>query len=294
MKNIRYFIEYILAIILFKFLQLFSFKISSNIGAFLGKNIMYFVGKILGENIRGLRQISFAFPLKTIEEKRKILKASYESIGRFVAEYINQHKINEAFLKENVEVKNFEKVKNDIEKGCFLITGHFGNWEIFQRYFGIYGPNLYVVYNPLKNPYINKLYLKQRLAIQIPKGDSAIRALLESVKAKKTIGILIDQRDKTGEIFYFFNQEARTSTAIQRLSVKYNYKIIPVICYRKKDNPNKFVMKFFDPLETQEGTMEEQIKLLTQESISVLESFIKENPNAWLLWSYPRWRTEFK
>ena len=293
MKKVRYLIEFFFAYLLIKFLQIFPISTSSNILGFLAKYILLLAGVFTGDNKKGIRQIGFVFPEITEKERWKILIKSYQNIGRFIAEYINQHKMTEKWFKKNVEVVNGEYFLEMVSKGSFPMTAHFGNWEVMQRFLTLNGKDLSVIYNPIQNPYINKLYLKQRSVSQLPKGTNAMKQLIELIKEKKSIGVVADQRDKAGEVYQFFGKDAKTSTAIQRLSVKYNYPIFCVKCERKLENPNKFTLTVYSALKTTKESQAEAIQDLTEQSLKFMESWIVKSPENWLLWFYSRWRVYF-
>ncbi len=294
MLKIRYLLEFTFIFLIARFFRLFPIEIASNIGGFLGRNIMFFACRFTGDNRKGLANLTFVFPDYSEEKKLGILRKSYENIGRLVAEYVNQHKMNEQYFKKNIEIINQKGFEDAMKNGCFGITAHFGNWEIMQRYSNIIGTDLSVIYNPLQNPYTNKFYLSQRKVRQLPKGSNAMKQLIEVIRAKKNVGILIDQRDKTGEIFQFLGRDARTSTAIQRLALKYDYKVMSVKCMRRKDNPNKFILEVYPSIEVEKtGNFETDVKALTNKTLELLEDWIRKDPENWLLWFYSRWRTKF-
>jgi KDO2-lipid IV(A) lauroyltransferase len=294
MKKIKYIIEYLFALVFVSVIKLFSIKRSSDICGFLGKTIGFFIGYIVGENKKALNNLSLVFPDKSLTEKRRILKKAYENIGRFTAEYINQNKMNDKYFAENAEIEGWEEFCKDNKNGCFAISGHYGNWEVSSRFLVQQKLSLGVIYKPQTNPYLNKIYIRQRALSQIPKEQNAMKQVINMIKSHRTIGILMDQRDKTGEMYNFFGKKARTSTAIQRLSLKYNYPMIPVECFRKDDDPNKFKIIFHKPLTViRTENLEEDTKKLTEKSLMLLENLIKTRPEQWLLWFYARWRTDF-
>lgn len=291
MLKLRYIVEFVFVYLLFLFFRLFNIKVASNIGGFIGRNFGILIGFLTKDNNKSLRHLEYVFPQMSKKEKYKIIKGMYENIGRFVAEYINQDKMDQEYFKQNVTVIGGDKFLKYIDEGHFPFTAHFGNWEVMQRFLYVNGRDMKVIYKPIYNPHIDKLYLSRRDITQIPKGNNATKQLIELIKLKKSVGVLIDQREKQGEILKFFGMDARTSTVIQRLSLRYNFKLIPVKCFRTKQNPNKFVIEVFDPLSIHTtGNIEEDIKKLTEESLIMLESWIRENPEMWMLWSYSRWR----
>lgn len=289
--NIINALQFILAFIFVKFFTIFPIEVASNIGGFLGRNIGYFVGRFTGDNKKGIRQIGFAFKDMPQEKRIELLKKTYENIGRFIMEYINQYKMDAKWFKKNVIIPDEDLLLKYCKSGSFGITAHYGNWEILQRFVALHGIEVNVIYNPLQNPLLNKLYLSLRVgAIQTPKGSNSMKQLINLIKNKKTTGILIDQRDKQGEIFNFFNIQAHTSTVIQRLAIKYNYDIFPVRCKRLEDDPNKFIMDIGLALQTTKQIEEEKVQDLTNQSLRILESWVLESPSNWLLWFYSRWR----
>ncbi len=294
MKKFRHILEYILAYLLFKFLKLMPIYVASNFCGFIFKHLMYFVFIFTGENKKGFKHLGFAFPNSTLKERKVILKSSYENIGRFIGEYVNQYKMTPEWFKKNVEVINEDYLIENAKNGFFGITGHFGNWEVMQRFLTIHNIYINVVYTPLKNPYINKIYLKQRSIPQLPKSTKTVKDIIDLIKKRQPVGILIDQRDKVGEFFKFFEEDAKTSTAIQKLAFKYKYNMVPVSSERRKDNKNKFIITAFKTLNTNKESEEDAVQDLTEQSLQVIQSWIEKKPENWLLWTYSRWRKTFK
>lgn len=291
MKQLQYIIEYFIILLIFGFFRIFSFRAASNIGGFLAK----IIGPLLKNDYKKAeRQLSFVFPHFTSKQKRFIIRQMYENIGRFIAEYINQHKIDKKYVEANVVFKDEQNWIQYVKEGCFFATGHFGNWELLQRFIDLKNIPISVIYKPIANPFINRLYLNQRNVRQIPKGNNTIKDLLSLIKERGTLGILIDQREKTGDVFEFLGKPARTSTVIQRLSVKFDYKIILVKCVRFKNNPNKFIIECFPPITIENsGNIEADTRKLTDKTLRILEEWIKEEPQNWMLWLYSRWKINF-
>ncbi len=75
MKKFRYLTEFLFAFIFLKFLQLLPLKTSSNIGGFLGKNLLFIAGFFTGDNKKGLRQIGIVFSEinKSTKNQRKVV-----------------------------------------------------------------------------------------------------------------------------------------------------------------------------------------------------------------------------
>ena len=290
LKVFRYYIEYKLMKLLFNTFKNHSIQKASDKCGFMGKHITKLICKINGRHKMAIRNLGLCFPDKTDLQKEQIMDKFYEGVGRFVGEYITQNKMDAKWIEENVEVVNPEIFEQYAKEGFFGITAHFSNWELIHKYLSYKGHKLNIIYKKQSNEFIEKKFIDNRPVNQIPKGSNSMRDIMNLIKNKKIIGILIDQRDNLGERFPFFGRGARTGVAIQRLSLKYDYKMIGTKVCRRKDDPNKFILTFYPPLEIEKTeSQEENIKRLTQKTLDMLESWIKESPEEWF-WIYDRWK----
>jgi KDO2-lipid IV(A) lauroyltransferase len=290
LKITRYYIEYILTKFIFWSLNKSKIDTASNFCGFLGKYLTKWICKINGRHKIAIKNLSLCFPEKTDVQKEQIMDKFYENVGRFFGEYITQEQMTPSWIKENVEIVGEEIFEKYSNTGFFGITGHFSNWEIIHKYLDSKGHRLSIIYKKQKNEFIEKAFIDKRPINQIPKGSNSMRQIMNFIKDKKIVGILIDQRDNLGQKFPFFNRVARTGVAIQRLSLKYNYPMICTKVLRRRDDPNKFKIIFYPPLQIKEtGNLDQDINLLTQSTLNMLENWIKDDPEQWL-WIYDRWK----
>jgi KDO2-lipid IV(A) lauroyltransferase len=289
-KLLRYYIEYILVRFIFWVFNKSSIKTASNFCGFIGKYITKLICQINGRHKMAIKNLGLCFPEKTSTQKEQIMDKFYENVGRFFGEYVTQEQMNSSWIKENVEVIGEEIFEKYAKEGFFGITGHFSNWELIHKYLDSKGHKLNIIYKKQNNEFVEKAFIDKRPVNQIPKGSNAMRQLMGLIKEKKIIGILIDQRDNIAEKFPFFGRGARTGVAIQRLSLKYNYPMICTQVLRRRDDPNKFKIIFYPPLEIEEtGNLDEDISRLTQATLDALESWIRKDPEQWF-WIYDRWK----
>jgi KDO2-lipid IV(A) lauroyltransferase len=291
-KKFRYYLEYIFMLFVFKIFHKAGIQTASNFCGKIGGSITKFICKINGRHDKALENISLIFPNKTPLERKKILDTFYNYVGKFVGEYITQDKMDSKYFDENVEVVNEEIFDKYMENGFFGMTAHFGNWEIIHKFVSCKkGIKLNIIYRKQNNKFIEEKFIDNRPVNLIPKGTDSMRQLMGLIKQKKIVGILMDQRDNKGERYQFFGRGATTSTAIPRLSLKYDFPLMPVKCIRKRENPNKFKLVFEEPLilENKTGNLEEDSKKLTNKTLLKLEEWISEDPEQWF-WMYDRWK----
>ena len=285
MKIIKYFIEFILIIILlciFKIIGLnLSRKISSKLFSTLGPK---FRSKKIIEN-----NISLA--LKNTDQKNtnSIIIKMWEYYGRILAEYIfikNFRKNPSNYLTiDGQEI--LDNLKKNKEKVIF-ISGHFDNFELMAMQIEISGINLAAIYRPLNNIFLNPIMEKIRKKYickkQIRKGISGTKEILKEFKAGSSIALMIDQRVSEGIKSKLFNKDALTTTIPAQFVKKFNCKIVPIFIQRK-ENKN-FQIEISSPISFEKNQNIEDITLRLNQ---ILEKMILRNPYQWI-WSHNRWK----
>jgi KDO2-lipid IV(A) lauroyltransferase len=122
----------------------------------------------------------------------------------------------------------------------------------------------------------------------IKKGRSNIRELLNKIKSGYSVIIIADQRTSEGKKVEFFNCPALTTTIPAQISLKYNYKIVPLRMERL--SYNNFEMTIYKPFEYKKSdNYEEDTYNLTLQVNKQLEKMILKRPEQWL-WSHNRWK----
>ena len=93
-REIKYFLEYILAQAALKFLNLMNLEQASDFGAYLFRKI----GMSLSATNRARKNLSMIFPQKTADEREQIAIDTWENLGRMVGENPVFLKIKEQYL----------------------------------------------------------------------------------------------------------------------------------------------------------------------------------------------------
>ena len=82
MKNIIYFIEYIIVFVIFFLFKILPLKISTKFTSFLFSTF----GKLSGANKTAIKNCKYVFPDLREEEIRSIVKKSWDNLGRTISE----------------------------------------------------------------------------------------------------------------------------------------------------------------------------------------------------------------
>ena len=283
-KTINYFFQALLIYLFFLIGFILRLKISSKIFS----SLFCFIGpffkskKIIKKNLD-----IFSKDITDIE-KNKITKNMWKNYGSTFIEYIylNQYRKNNS----HIEIYGEANLKNAIKKNkpIIFISGHFANFELMSMEITKKKINLATIYRPLNNFFLNPFmeYLRKKYVCknQIKKGIKGVRKVIEYVRKKHSIALMIDQRVSEGEKLNFFGKPAFTTTLPAQLSTKYNLDIIPV--FIKRDEKNIFKIEFQKRINPKNFKSKLE---LTKELNRVLEKMIVRNPNQWI-WTHNRWK----
>ena len=286
MKIVKYFFEFLFILVLFFIFRILGYKLSSNLGAFIGS----LFGPLFRSKKKILTNIKKALPKVDEKNIELIVKKMWKNYGRILSEYVFiknfRNPIYNKFLTvEGQEILN--QLKQSRESVVF-ISGHFNNFELMAMEIEKAGINLAAIYRPLNNIFLNKIMERIRKKYickkQIKKGLGGTRELLRLFKENYSVALMIDQRVSEGMKVNFYGQKASTTTIPAQLAKKYGCKIVPI--YIERINSIHFKMTINKPIHyNKESTIEE----ITQNLNKWLERMILINPSQWI-WSHDRWK----
>ena len=278
-------LEFILVKILFLIFKLIGYKLSSNIGGY--------IGRIFGPIFRSKKKI-----IENLKKANISLNEDYSNIaisvltnyGRIFSEYPYLKEFRNGKLKNYIEVEGLEHLENlkKQNKSAVFISGHFNNFELMAMQIEKAGINLSAIYRPLNNIFLNGTMEKIRKNYicknQIKKGRSGTRELISNLKNGSSIALMIDQRVREGSKVNFFGDLASTTTIPAQLIKKYKCDLIPVYIARK----NKFYFKMYisEPIFISSNKTIDEITLFLN---NLLEKMILKNPSQWI-WTHNRWK----
>ena len=286
MKKIVYFLEFILIKILFIIFQLIGYRLSSNLGFFIGRVIgpIFRSKKLIIQNLKKAN-------IKLPNNPSKIASNVLGNYGRIFAEYVYLKKFRNNELKKYLSIdglENLENLKKHNKKAVF-ISGHFNNFELMAMEIEKAGIDLAAIYRPLNNIYLNKTMERIRREYicknQIKKGRAGSREIIKNLIEGKSIALMIDQRVREGEKVKFFNDLATTTTIPAQLVKKYNCELIPIYIERKKSNYFKIYIS--KPIKVSKT---KSISEITEFLNDVLEKMILKNVDQWI-WTHDRWKS---
>ena len=287
MDKIKYFLQFIIILILFFLFKLLGLKYSTKFSG----NLMTVFGPMFRSNKIIISNLTIAFPKLSLQEKKNLSKRMWFNYGRILAEYMyikyfrEKKKFSNLITIENQNI--LEKIKKE-SKPVIFISGHFNNFELMAMQIDKAGIDLTTIYRPLNNIFLNPLMERIRKKYickkQIKKGIAGTKELLQNFKNGSSIALMIDQRVTEGVMCDFFGQKARTTTIPAQFVKKFNAKIVPV--YIQRFDNNKFKLEFDNIIEFKS---DETLDAITLKLNKILEEMILKNPDQWI-WTHNRWK----
>ena len=286
MKNIKYFIQFVLALICFLIFKIIGPNLSSSLSGKIFELIGPFFRskKIIHANIkRGIPNINS-------RNLKNITKLMWNNYGRVFAEYMFIKDFRYGKLAKQVEIEG-QEILDEIKKSnrqVIFISGHFCNFELMAMYLEKAGIKLSAIYRPLNNIFLNgimeRIRKKYICKYQIKKGIGGLKKLITLKKNKFSTALMIDQRVSEGILSNFFNQDALTTTIPAQLVKKFNIAVVPV--YIERIDGLNFKIKIYDELNF---SKENTTKSITDKLNQILEIMILRKPEQWI-WSHNRWK----
>lgn len=263
----------------------------------VGISLAHLVYRVHGRLRRvGMRNLEIAFPEKKVGERRRILRGTFTTLGRQLAEFCllpryTRENASRVIVYEGFE--NFEAAQRR-GKGVIFVTAHFGGWELSSFFHSLNGNSIQIVVRPLDNPYLDALVERYRTlhgARSFGKQDFA-RGLLAAMRAGDSVGILMDQNvmPNAGVFVDFFGVPACTAAGPARVALRTDAAVVPGFSvwdpqigrYRLCFEPALKLVRSGDD----EADVVANTALFTQ----AIEAYVRKHPEQWL-WVHRRWKT---
>ena len=289
----RYRLEYAVAWFFIKLIGLMPRPLARAFGIALGRVVYLFHVKLrrVGE-----RNLQLAFPEKSAQERTRILKGVFTSLGRQLAEVCLFPTYTRDNVSEVVVYDGFGNFEQALQrgKGVLFLTAHLGGWELSAFAHSLYGHPLHVLMRSLDNPYMDQLTREYRTlhGNRMLDKDENVRGLLAAMRGGETAGVLMDTNmtPPQGVFVKFFGIDACTASGVARIAMRTDATVVPG--FTVWDSQLGKYRLLFDPALTLIRTGDEEADIVsnTQLFTSVIEGKIRQYPDQWL-WVHRRWKT---
>lgn len=241
------------------------------------------------------RHINACFPERSEAERRALVRASYEHLGRVGMESILMSRLGPDSMHELFErVDDWATIERTraLGKGMVLVAGHLGNWELSGAYLSTLGLPVAAVakrqLNPLSDAFVNRT--RRRLGMTVVYDDEAVRRLPRLLKDGFGLGLLADQAGLGAATFVpFFGRPARTPRGPAVFALRFGAPLIFVVAARQPSG--KYVLHLEEVDVARTGNLEADVDVTTARFTAVLERWVRRYPGQYL-WAHRRWKRQ--
>ena len=279
---------------LFSFLKLKSRLFSALprfLSLFLGRGLGLFLYFIVPLRKRvALINLKVAFPEKTNYERKQILKKCYMHFGMLVSEFLRLPKLNKSNISNIIKLDfNTKKILDNNRPGI-IMTGHFGNWEMFLPVLGYNNYKVSGVAQVQKNKAGQKFFswLRECPNTNIILKKSSIKSIADTLDNQNHLILISDQyAGSKGTENIFFNHLTSTPKGAAIFHSKKNVPIILIFIFMNTDYSYSIYSKELIS-KNEKGNQKLDIADINQIYNQELEKIIVQNPEQYF-WFHKKW-----
>jgi KDO2-lipid IV(A) lauroyltransferase len=167
-----------------------------------------------------------------------------------------------------------------------LVSGHFGNFNVWRAALGARGIGQAALYRPMNNRYFDAHYVNAMGRIAKPmfaRNTRGLAAMLRHLRGGGVLSMLVDQRMGSGRPLRFFGHRAYTALSAAQMALKFDALLIPVYAVRQETGID-FKVLVESPVP--HTTPEEMMQALNDS----LEAMVRGHMDQWF-WIHRRWAT---
>ena len=262
--------------------------------SWFGGAVLRALGPLSGAHKTAERNIRIAFPDLSEPERKRLLVAQWDNLGRLSAEFQLMHKITPATGR--VEIVGGEKLRAVARSGrpAVLVSGHFSNFEVMAAVIVHLGVTCEVTYRAANNPYIDKRIIETRksygVTLMAPKGGDGSREVMRAMAKGHSVALLNDQKFNQGVVAPFFGVPATTAPGPTRFALRFGCPMIPISVERTRGA--RFRVTIWDSI-APEPTGDHQADIVqgVRNVNAFIEARVRERPQEWF-WTHKRWPKE--
>lgn len=246
--------------------------------------------------------IALAFPELTRGDREALAIASFESMGRCIAEVFLMQGPHRDEMLAGLTVDglaNYEAARaSSPSGGVICLTAHFGSWELCGAAMAQIGHPLSVVHHPIPNPHIEEMVRAWRRAAEVEEiamGRAAM-GVFRALSRGRIVTMLLDQNASRDEGVFapFFGHEASTRSGPALIAMSREVPVVPVFVFRT-GNTTKHVVRVFPALEIEPiPETDAETPRILRENVGrmneAIERAIRIAPDHWL-WPHRRFKT---
>jgi len=261
------------------------------------------LGRLAGALVRafGFRievaraNLELAFPEKSLHEREKLLRQSFEELGVLWLELLRLFYRFDRFVENNCYVEGREHLEaaRAEGKGVLVMTAHLGNWEVLAAA----GPTLLstpvtMVTKRLRPLWLNRIFEVTRslLGVRMAFEPRTMPEILRALKKNEAAGFVMDQfaGAPVGARVPFFGKAVGSHTALATLALRTGAPVVPALAVRRPDG--RYLVRF-EPAFILAARSDPAATVIANTALFVrhIEAWVRLYPAQWL-WIHRRWK----
>lgn len=245
------------------------------------------VAPVLGWRKRIGAHLDLAMPDLPPAERRRLLRAVPDSLGRLFIELFHPQDMRQIaqaapFKGQGVAALDAARAQG---QPVICVSGHFGNYDVFRAALIARGFDVGALYRPMNNRLFNTRYERAIFAVggqMFPRGRSGFAAMVKHLRGGNLLALLVDQHMGRGARLSFFGQPANTALSAAQMALKYGAVLVPIYAVRQPDGLS-FAIEVEPPVSHSDA------ETMTQALNDSLERQVRRHPEQWL-WTHRRWK----
>jgi KDO2-lipid IV(A) lauroyltransferase len=298
LRDFQFRAEYILLRTIVAFVRVFPLETAASLSARAWRVLAPLIAR--KRHRRAFDNLAIAFPDLPEAERRRIVLAHWENLGRVMVETMQIDRV--LAEPDRIEIANqnvFSRYYNKLGP-TIGVSLHTGNWEFAIWPLTLANAEPAAVYRSVNNPYVDR-YLRDQRAALYPGGlfgrgrvegdhgddQRTARALTDYVRRGGRLGMVCDLFDRKGIPVPFFGQPARTQAIGAMIARRLGTRIWLSRCVRLGPR-SRFRIDLVELRVPRTADRAADVNWMMAEMQKQFEVWIREHPEQWM-WSNRRW-----
>ncbi|HNV68533.1 MAG TPA: lysophospholipid acyltransferase family protein [Candidatus Ozemobacteraceae bacterium] len=197
-------------------------------------------------------------------------------------------------LLARIEARGLDHLRAALDRGrgCIILSGHYGLWEMVPPWMSYHGFPMTVVVRRQNNPHVDEWmeFMRQAHGPKTTDSGFTLRQILRALKNGESLGLMSDQDAGTKGLFVnFLGKEASTVVGPAQIALKTGSPIVPLCLHPQHPHPHQ--LEICAPIfpDRYADDLEGQIRI-TQAYTDILAEWVRRRPEQWF-WLHRRWKT---
>ncbi|MDD5562776.1 MAG: lysophospholipid acyltransferase family protein [Thermoanaerobaculaceae bacterium] len=235
-----------------------------------------------------LGNLKRVFPGRSRGARLRIALRCAAHFGRISFDFVKWSQAAPETLTGKVRCEGIENLQAALAsgKGCFVLSAHFGHWEVASQWLALAGFPQGMVYRPLENPLVEAELARARTRFGnwLIAKDGAGRGAIKAVRRSGVVDILLDQKAdlEHSEIVTFLGIPTPTTPSLAKLVLATGAAVVPLFSY---PDGTGYRFRLDPPLGIEPG---DTVVSLTQRYNDCVSREILARPHLWF-WFHDRW-----